>query len=94
MSAARLVGASVPVLLFVIAVAGTAWWLWRERRGEEAARRVPVELGGEPSLEEWRAMPAAAQEAYDNSVLDAAESAERASARMAEAAKRNALFHP
>jgi hypothetical protein len=95
MSAARLVGAFVPVLLLVIAGVGTWWVLRQERRESSYARRgVPVELGGEPSLEEWRQMSTKAQAAYDNSVLDAAESADATAARMAEAAKRNALFHP
>jgi hypothetical protein len=84
MSAALLAGLSVPVVV-VLSVLATPLVLWWERR-----RSVR-----EPNpLQAWRSMSAAAQEAHDTAVLDAAEAAEMAAARAAEAARRNALFHP
>ncbi|MER5463042.1 hypothetical protein ABT010_20635 [Streptomyces sp. NPDC002668] len=85
MSAARLIGALVPVSLLVISAVGTWWVLRQERRrpSSYARRGVPVRLGGEPSLEEWRQMSTTAHSTYDNTaVLDAAESAEATAARL------------
>ncbi|MGI5398330.1 hypothetical protein ACQEVG_02495 [Streptomyces sp. CA-135486] len=84
MSAARLIGALVPVSLLVISAVGTWWVLRQERRRPSSYTRrgVPVHLGGEPSLEEWRQMSTEAQAAYDTAVLDTAESAEATAARL------------
>ena len=82
MSSARLLGALVPVSLFVIAAVG-AWWVLREERRNPTSytrksaaavpARTPMYLGGEPTPEEWEGMATAGREAYDTAVLNAAE---------------------
>lgn len=64
----------IPAIL-IVAVIGTVLALWWERRRPSSYTRRPEVLEG------WRSMSAAAQEAHDNAVLDAAEAAERAAAR-------------
>lgn len=88
MSSARIVGAVVPVMLLLIALAGALWVRRQERRERSSYLRRPGVLA------DWHAMSTDAQRAHDNAALDAAEAAEHTTARMAEAAKRNALFHP
>ncbi|WP_326650618.1 hypothetical protein [Streptomyces sp. NBC_01750] len=84
MSGVRLIWALVPVSLLVISAVGT-WWVLRQERRRPSSyprRGVPVHLGGEPSLEEWRQMSTEAQGAYNAAVLDAAESAGATAARL------------
>lgn len=99
MSAARILGVLLPLVLLV-AAAGIPWMLRRERRHPTSYSRRP---GGDQVLAVWRSMPAVEQEAADTAVLNAQEAAEdavrravevRERAAVLEAAKRNALFHP
>ncbi|MGW0556049.1 hypothetical protein ACWDZ6_17880 [Streptomyces sp. NPDC002926] len=84
MSAARLIGALIPVSLLVISGVGT-WWVLRQERSRPSSftrRGVPVHLGGKPSLEEWRQMSTKTHGANDTALLDTAESAEATAARL------------
>ena len=76
MSAARILGALLPVALLLFAsVVGTWWLAQRERRRPSSYSRRPEVLA------RWREMSAEAQAAHDTAVLDAAEAAENAAAR-------------
>lgn len=76
------------VAVLVAAIVGGVLAVRKERRDPSSySRRVDV-------MAAWESMSSAAQAAHDNTVLEAAEAAEVVSARMAEAAQRNALFHP
>ncbi|MFE6412640.1 hypothetical protein ACFVOR_37535 [Streptomyces sp. NPDC057837] len=95
MSAARILGASIPAVLLLIALFGT-WWVVRQER-----RKPTSYTRQEPSPAQWRAMSTVEQEAYDNAVLDAAEAAEVAVRRavdaqvqqaIEDAARRSSLF--
>lgn len=77
----------IPAVLLVALVGGLLAVWWERRRPSSYTRRVGA-------MAAWESMSSAAQAAHDNTVLEAAEAAEVVSARMAEAAKRNALFHP
>lgn len=99
MSAARILGALLPLVL-LIAAAGIPWMLRRERRHPTSYTRRPA---GDPVMRAWRSMSGVEQGAADTAVLNAQEAAEDAVRRaaevreravVAEAAKRNALFHP
>lgn len=97
MSAARIVGALLPVLLLLFLAGAGVWW---------AFRRGPSSSGPEPSgdLAWWALLPAEEQEAYDTAVLDRAEQAEldaeaednarEAARHLAHRAQVNALYHP
>lgn len=101
MSSARLLGALVPVSLFVIAAVG-AWWVLREERRNPTSytrksaaavpARTPMYLGGEPTPEEWEGMTTAGREAYDTAVLNAAEVDEDAARRAGEVAVERAVY--
>jgi hypothetical protein len=54
-------------------------------------RRRPRRPG---AVDAWHGMSSEGQRAHDNAVLGAHEAADNLAARQAEAAKRNALFHP
>lgn len=96
MSAARILGALLPVLLLLFLAGAGVWW---------AIRREPSSHSPEPSgdLAWWALLPAEEQEAYDTAVLDRAEQAEldaeddaREAARVAveQALQINTVFHP
>ncbi|MGW2520544.1 hypothetical protein ACWC09_26715 [Streptomyces sp. NPDC001617] len=96
MSAARFLGALLPVLLLLFLAGAGVWW---------AIRREPSSSGPEPSgdLAWWALLPAEEQEAYDTAVLDLAEQADldaednaREAARVAveQALQINTVFHP
>jgi hypothetical protein len=80
----QLLGFAGPCVLLLAVL----WIPYMLRRERAHSRKQPT------PYEAWRSMSTSAQRAHDNAVLDANEAAEHASARMAEAAKRNALFHP
>lgn len=96
MSAARFLGALLPVLLLLFLAGAGVWW---------AIRRDPSSSGPEPSgdLAWWGLLPAEEQEAYDTAVLDLAEQAELDAHADAEEAAQlaveraldiNTVFHP
>lgn len=103
MSSDRLVGLLLP-LAFLAAFLGIPFMLWRERANPTSYSRrgVPVEVGGEPSLEVWRGMSTDQQEAHDTAVLDMAEQAEldaeddaqEAAQFLAAQVRVNAQYHP
>jgi hypothetical protein len=79
----------IPAVL-LLSLAGSFFVVRQEKRHPSSYSRRPDVLAA------WRAMSAAAQEAHDHAVLDAADAAENAVARAAveHAAKTNALFRP
>ena len=92
----------IVIAVLVAAIAGGVWAVRMERKTPTSfTRRVP-----EGELAWWAQLPTETQEEMDAAALDlgeqaeidarwdAAEAAGDASARLAEAAKRNALFHP
>lgn len=87
---------ALPAVL-VVALVGTPVALWWERQRPSSYTRRPE------VLEEWRSLSVAAQQAYDNAVLDANEAAEDAVRRavdtqmqraVEDAARRNVPYHP
>jgi hypothetical protein len=94
MSAARILGALLPLVLLV-AAAGVPWMLRRERRRPSVPEPVR-------EMRAWRSLSTAEQEAVDDAALDLAEQAEldavddarEAAEFLAHRAQANALFHP
>ncbi|MFG2970884.1 hypothetical protein ACGFZS_47210 [Streptomyces sp. NPDC048288] len=82
MSAARLIGAAVPLTLLLIGVLGAVWVRRQERLEPSSFTRRP------DGLAVWRSMSVSEQEAYDTAVLDAAQAAAERAAAI------NALYHP
>lgn len=91
MSAARILGALLPVLLLLFLAGAGVWW---------AIRREPSSSRPEPAgdLAWWALLSAEEQEAYDAEVIEATAAAEdeaRAAAEhLAQRVQVNALFHP
>lgn len=97
MSAARLLGAAVPVFLLLVAVVGGVWAVRKERRRPSSYTRRRVD-----DLALWGLLPAEEQEACDTAALDLGEQAEidtrqggaESAEFLAHRAQVNSLFHP
>jgi hypothetical protein len=80
MPAARILGASIPLLLLLIAVFGIPWMLRREKRRSSVPAHVK-------EMQAWRGLSTQEQAAADGAALDAADAFEWARAEARERAE-------